>query len=953
MKRNLLFALFAVLMGLGIVKAENINITVDNAANVEVSVNYGETILTLQDGFNRFTEYTSANSPLIIKPANGASIVSVTKNGTDVLNPNYQGNYTIGIEAMMLDIITESGEAPGEQTVDVWFQLNGAAGSATITCDGEDVVFSSTSFDYATVKSGADCLIAPAEGYEITKVEGDRARIVDNEDGTWTYSTTENMTFVTVSTEALPIAGTLFKVVTAYYPNLTVVAGRTGQEGEEYQWVPLAPDGSAVLPEGFEFINFWGADDASIVTVKRNGTAIPYSDFSNWRSMVDEGDVFEVITRGPEKTVTFYANNFRDGVGLEYFNITSDGQTFDLSGESATATLRRGADVAITGKGANVCNWVMCGNNYMAEPPFVFNLENNDLITVAGTAVGGVHIVVNDASAVVVKQSNGYGDALALDDGENTFELADIRNNLSVAAAEGCEIISLVVNQTPAEPTSSGAYSIVAAEGMKIEINARHIPTHVPLTIMVCDSEADNATSDRLAANVTLTVAGEVVELQALTTYMAPYQAEVSISGGYGFVIDSVDAGNNFVQESHGTYTFFAEVPCTLVITMHEIVAPEGYALVYFQTNNEDKVSFLPYDSEKDRLDGSFNTSQPGVVKIGNYIGVKKFSFDLLFKSITVNGESIAIDEQQEPFQEYFVKIEGDCTISALLYDPNEGTAPIICWDAIDGIFGLLIADLYVNDNGTLTKKFQAIPGEVVEFVVPYVAPGHNLLYIEGQSAVSPDLTDTQSFKFTVPETIINPESGDTYNFIFKPVIEVDTDNPPFVVEFFPTYVEEDGFQQVCGYLVGIEPYGNKETIMMFATEGTEIDILSYERDDYQFVKMFVAHGNTDGSNDYFRDITSPYTVDPDDAWQIVGHSKINIAAEYKPRESSLADVAVEAALSFNAATGNLEGVGEIRVFSAAGMLVASGTDTVSVANLADGLYIAVSGKQALKFIKK
>lgn len=958
MKRNLLFALFALLVGVGIVKADNININVDHADNVEVSVNNGETILALQDGMNRITEYTSDNNPLMIRAANGASIVSVTKNNNTVLNPNGGGFYTMAIEAMMLDIITEGGSTvdPGEQTVKVWFDLTGIAGSATITQGGEAVAFSNSV--YTVIKSGEPCVIAAAEGYKITNVEGSYATIEEQADGTWTYTTTHNMTYVNVTTEALPIAGIKFKVVSDYMPNLSIVAGRPAEQGDEYQWVPIAADGSAVLPEGWDFINFKGEDGASIVSIKRNDTDLVHSDWVGWRSYVEEGDVFEVVTSGPEKEVTFYANSYRNGVGLEYFNFESDGKFFELSGESATATLRRGANVTVTGKGANICDWVMCGSNYMENAPFTFNLGDNNLISVSGTAVGGVHIDVTDASAIVVKQLNGRGDVLDLVDGENTFALADLENNLSIKPAEGCEIRSVIVNQQPVSISGSGDYSIAAAEGMLIEINARHIPTEVPFTIVLLDSSSDDAPDATLCEGLDFYIDGQAAQLdESTTTIMVPYQKTVTFSPRYGYVIDSVEAGNNFTQVADGVnYTVFATEPCALTIHMRKIVAPEGYALVYFQTNDTNHVSFLPFDADKERLPGSFNTTQPGVIKIGDYVCVKKFSFDLLFKSITVDGTPIKIDDEQEAFQEYYIKIEGDCTINALIYDPNEGTVSITCWNTDDSVFGLLISDIYVNDNGNLVQHYNAVPGETVELVVPYVAPGHQLVAVAGKSATSPTFTDEADLthvKFTVPEGVINPATGDPYFYIFQPLCEVDTDNPPFLLEFYPTYVEENGLQEVCGYLVGVEPYGNKEAIMMFATEGTEVDILAYERDDYQFITMWAMHGDINSTDVYRREISSPYTVDPADAWELQGHSKINLIGEFKKRDTALADVAVETPLTFDAAAATLEGAGEIKVFDAAGILVASGRDTLGVAHLSSGLYIAVAGNQTLKFVKK
>ncbi|MBD5312211.1 MAG: hypothetical protein K2J29_00475 [Muribaculaceae bacterium] len=47
---------------------------------------------------------------------------------------------------------------------------------------------------------------------------------------------------------------------------------------------------------------------------------------------------------------------------------------------------------------------------------------------------------------------NGYGDVLSLTDGRNMFDMAAIKNNLSITAAENCQITDVTVNQTPVQP---------------------------------------------------------------------------------------------------------------------------------------------------------------------------------------------------------------------------------------------------------------------------------------------------------------------------------------------------------------------------------------------------------------------------------------------------------------------------------------------------------------------
>ncbi len=741
--------------------------------------------------------------------------------------------------------------------------------------------------------------------------------------------------------------GVSFSVFTSYYPNLSLKAGKSNNGIDQYEELILSANGVGILPEGWQFISFSGKDDAKIVSISRNGAPLPYSSYVGWRSLVEEGDIFTVVTTGPNMDVNFKVNETYSDTDLNIFNINVNDTPLNLTGLSQTVTLHRGDQISISGKGKNVCDWVKYGDSLYDAIPATFNIVNNENITISGSPVKDVFININNASSVVIKQLNGYGAELEVHDGENQIPLSDIKNNLSITPADGSMITSVIVNQSILQPANTGDYSVTASDGMLIEIQAKPIPTTIPLTVMVCDTDNNNASSDEIAANIKLKVDGIPVTLEGISSVMAPYMSEVTISGSFGFVLDKVEAGKNFVQEEDQTYTFFAEDACTVMIYAHQIVAPEGYALVQF-IENSNKIGFYPYDENKERLPGAFNAEQPAVIQIGNYVGVKKFSYDFLFKSITVNGKPIKIDENQEAFQEYLIEVSEDCIIEALLFDPNEGTLLITCWDSHDGTYGIKIADLYVNDHGTLTKKYNAAPGEEVEFVLPYTAPGFNLKYLAGKSVSSPDLKDLTSLKFKVPQTVINPETGDPYIYIFEPLCEVNSANPPYLLEFYPTYIDSEevaGGKEVVGYLVGIDPYENAETTLMFATAGQEVTVLSYERDDYIFERMFTTNGRT---------IQSPYTVDAEDAFVQNGYNKINLGADYKPRgEGVEQNIIIDKFLSYNKDTQRVESIHSVRIFDMNGKMLIYSEGDVSVSDLAPGIYIAVSDSDSIKFIKQ
>lgn len=952
MKRQLLPLLLALLVGIGVVKADNVMINVDNAANVTVTVKNGTVTVPLFDGMNRITEYSAADSPLMISAAGGASIVSVTKNQETVLNPNYVGDYTMAIENMMLDIVTEGGDDT-DRPVQVWLQLSGANGSATITDEaGSLVFFSSTNFLYADIIPDAVYTVTPNDGYIIKSVVADKGTVTDLGDGRFTFSTSYDKDNVTVTTEEAPVEGTEFFVNTPYQPNLVVRAGKSTNTGEEWLPLEIRANGAANLPEGWEYIDFTGADDSKVLSVTRNGEAIRFSQYVGWRSAVEEGDIFVVATEGPAQEVKFSSNDFANGVGLEAFSITAAGELLDLRGENQTVSLHRGDQITVSGKGKNSIKWVICGNGIYETDPCEFNLEANTLVTISGSVTAGVFINVTGAEYVKAVQLNGYGDALPLSEGDNTFTAEEIKNNLNFVAAEGCQILSVKVNGSPLQAANDGAYSVTTANGMEIEVVARQIPTSLPVTVMVLDSEANDAPSADFAKLLTLSVAGEVKELEdATTTLTVPYQGRVDLScTAFGYVIDEISSGNNYISENNGVYTFYAEEACTLMVRMHQIVAPEGSALVEVSANSP-KVSFLIYDKDGERV-GSITSAAPGIVEIGGSVGIKKFSYDLLFKSILVNGSPIEIDDEQEAFQEYQVKIEKETVIEATLYDPNSGLVNVICWKTDDTVFGLNQALLYVKaDDGSLVDNYWAAPGETIQFVVPYVAPGYELTCVEGKNTGNTALIDPKVMTYTVPSDIFETQTEDPL-LIFSPAIVTDALNPPYVVEFYNTYKdseEEDGAKEVIGYPVGIEDYFNgtemarRETQLMYATAGMSIDVNCYARDDYESVRIYNYDNQT---------LSIPYVVSEDDSFEVAGMRKINVGLELKLKDDSVNDIEAGSTLRYDALEGAIYGEGNVEVYDLAGVKVAEG-EKISVASLTSGTYVARDVRSTIKFIKK
>lgn len=164
MFKKFLLSFLAMIVGFFAVSAQtSVIVDVDNAANVRVYT-YQKGDLSLVDGMNRITDLSEADSPLVIEPAGNASIVSVTKNGTDLLSPSGDGLYRVAIESMMLQIVTSGG---GSATQEVGLNVSGMGnpGSFTLKAGGADIPVG----QQVMVSPGTEVTVIPATGYEVER----------------------------------------------------------------------------------------------------------------------------------------------------------------------------------------------------------------------------------------------------------------------------------------------------------------------------------------------------------------------------------------------------------------------------------------------------------------------------------------------------------------------------------------------------------------------------------------------------------------------------------------------------------------------------------------------------------------------------------------------------------------------------------------------------------------
>lgn len=140
-----------------------VTINVDAADRIQIMQEGGRgEQLVVADGKNQFALDDIKNA-LAIKGAEGNQIVSVTQNG-DILAPNADGVYLVTVaDGDWVEIVSR------KNPVDVELSFNiqgGTIEDLTATVDGQNVTLTSP----MTVKTYAETVIAPADGYNITSL---------------------------------------------------------------------------------------------------------------------------------------------------------------------------------------------------------------------------------------------------------------------------------------------------------------------------------------------------------------------------------------------------------------------------------------------------------------------------------------------------------------------------------------------------------------------------------------------------------------------------------------------------------------------------------------------------------------------------------------------------------------------------------------------------------------
>jgi len=902
MKKNLLLIVMAFLFSSLAARAYSVRIEVDNVDNVTItkSAGYGETISL--DSYGTSVQIEDSDNPLLIEPANGATIESVEMN--EVMQPvSGDGKYRVGIDSPSRIVITTSGGG-GSQNINVTYFNMGDRDSAKVTY-GNGTELSAGWL--TTVPAGTEFTVSPAEAYKITNVDMNRTgSAIANADGSWTCVPTASDSYMYVYTEA---TGMKFKIDVDLAANLKVYAG----SDDSTELSLYDGSNSIVLPENKQPLHFVATEGAEIIKVLRNDEEVHGSPYSGIRSEYADGDVFQVTTRGKDVNVTFNAPE--GNASLEKYLFTVEGaELTGITGTEANANVHLGDIVTVTPKGATKLSYLIGGSSASAEAPSkaVRINKENTTVYVYGEAATGININVDDAARVIVKQANGYGDVLTLNSGLNSFE--NVTNSLQITAADGCQIMSVALDGETVKPMNTGAYLVEATEGCYIDITSREIPANVPVTFSVVPNE--------LAGYLDVTVDGKKAD-DISKTLSVEFGATITATAQKGYKITSFTAGNNLVEQvTANSYKFIAGEPCTVAVAMEKIQATEGYAIVNVSADSK-SVSFDEYDGEN--FVQTLTSENVNQVKKGNTLQIRVSSTGLYIKEVKVNGEAISIPADSRKIS---YTIDKDCDVEVTTLRK----ADISLYETRDAVNHSVIGKLYVKVGEDLLTNYFAAEGETITFATE-ISDGYQLDYIKRVYPES-DLEYHDTYTVTAEDIDLGGY------LIFEGVYSLEPDKRSFVVRCNDTYLDTDNGKQLIAYC-RIEHDGYEFTERRFV-EGDTAHLLAYTDENYD-LKNFALWRNNDVV------IPQDYVVDGEHA---DAEGVIDVQVICKPFDSGISGIVTEGGISYNSNSHEITSDTDIKVYDTAGTLVLSGNGTLNVERLESGLYIVVSGKSTMKLIK-
>lgn len=906
----------------------SVRIQVDNAANVRMSgsAGYGA-VIDLADGMNTIT-FDEADNPICIEPANNASITSVTFNGNSQ-NAGGDGKYRLGITSnSFIDITTSgTGDDVTENLRASFWNYGPYPDSFTITY-GEDQ--SGTIGTTLTIAKGSVVTIAPLAGYKVTEVSEwtNNNPITQNADGTWSVTVETQDAFFSVYTDMADDA-VKFTVNADFAGNVDVTIGNDNRKatltnGKETTVI--------ALPE-MQPLTFTPTEGATIVEVTRNGTRINPSGDGVIRSEFANEDQFTIVTKGRQISATL--TSFDGSADLDAYSFTLAGEPLEATGREYSFNANLGDRLIATPVGANTLSYLFGQGTQdlrdLQKPAQgVLLTADNASVSVMGDQAKGVNIIVDNHTRVIVKQSNGRGEALSLQDGINTFNLSDLKNALTIDATEGSMITGVKYNSRTLEPSADGRYLVnVSDENCSITISTESVVTAYNVTFAITGN----------ASSLTATVDGEPIDLTASNATVKP-GAVLKFNATGKNRIASINAGENTVTENEetGEFSIVINHDCMISVIVEEMTAQEGFAIVSFDCKSP-LVTISEYTTDNDNQPQFVRALSPTrayEVKIGNEIRISTITTSLYFESVKINGAEVS-HKDGDSDKLYRVTIEGESEITVTtvsktqvsgdtVYDPDNHT---------------VIGRLLIKDGDELVSNYHAALGETVEFVAQPTV-GYKF---ESIKCIYPTSMQLEGNTYTITQSDIDNEI-----VLFGATFVKDEENPSCVVRGNKTVISTSEGQEVVGEVL-LNNNGTAVSEIVLPV-GEKVQLLPYHNVEYKFVK-FVLWYNNDievGEVDTERNIFV-YTVNPDHADTT---NVIELAGVFVKNDAGIDGTTAPASLSYDTALCRLSSNSPVTVYNINAVAVMQAeAGEHSLSHLSDGIYVAISGGNVLKFVKK
>lgn len=965
MKRGILLTFLFCLLWTLTGRAVSVVINVDKASNVTVQTNYGYgTTLELTDGMNRFDLDDTSDSPLLVKANSGAEIVSVTKNETNTVNPSGDGSYRVTFTgACKIDIVTSGeGQGGGETVKNVTLSftargedVSGKPFTVTYEKDGEWVTPEPASWGgYLLIPENARVKITPDKVYKIDSCETpgytgafDGAL---EEDGSYVFTNTLGDYYGVTINMSLKDTAILFTLTVDFVGNVDCYL--ENQRAGAYELLTLY-DGvktKFAIESTQNPLEFIAKSGAEIVKVLKNGepqNPIGWDGTGGWVFEVENGDDFVVTTKGAPTDILVEAPD--GNADLKYYYFTRrDGTQIEMSGNSATLSGNLGEVIVVTPRPGTTMTYIMTSNggksDYLSTMQVVNGANGTDLAKyqIFGThPVNGVVIDVDAASRVKVMQEGGRGDELQLNDGKNEFALADIKNALAFSSTEGNQIVRVAVNGNNVNVNPNGYYMVEAAEGDWIDVVSRKNPVDATLTFTF--NEGMGLSGLRAVSE------GNEVELANPMTVKSYTTLTLSAAGGY--VLENVaceTAGVNVekladVKAYNVTVSSADVTAATIAVELREVQASEGNSIV-IPNGDELMVTFWEM-SEKDGVVSEtfvkkLDNNTVNEVKTGNWIRIYCKDTQSEFGSIKVNGETVELEKTGDDLiRVAWVQVEGRTVIDTKVVTPCQ----VLTNPSYDDVKHIESGNVYIEIDGQQYTNIMLTAGQTFKLVA---APARGYVFDHFE----------KFYSLTVDGIVLD---GDTYtlteedareNFIlFKGVFKEDPNEKVFAARGSSAWLLDEAGQPTTAvgnvvFLLNDGSYSREttaiagETLKLNVSVTNPDDMEKYEVATYSLMNGFPT-----------AVIPAEYEVSAADA---DSEGVIWICAVVREKSSGIDGVSA-GSLAYDSKTMTIRCHGTVKVFNIEGRLVKEGAETeVSVAELEQGVYIAVSGSDTIKFVK-